>query len=235
MSHEQGVRPHDAPSSHRPKTLTDLPRELRDQIYEYATVSEYALPALATKIQQRLIPGGVKYALCVPSLACVCRALRQEVLQVYISHNTFDVYAGCYGLLDSAAGIKIWRKLLGPLVKHVRTIAFEMVLLHAHGWSEKHDFNTYLTMSLLDVRAFKWTSCCHAPGVAMSAGPHCVCDFSRGLSDRVAGASESKGDSLLNFAKEILSNEGEKVEEFYCGRCGLVGFVPVAYAKPLWP
>lgn len=231
MSHEQGVRPHDAPSSHRPKTLTDLPRELRDKIYEYATVSECVVPALATRRPAH----GITYALCVPSLACVCKALRQEVLQVYLSRNTFDLSAGFYSTLDSASNISVWRHLLGPLTKHVRTIMLEMVLLHSHDQPGRHDFNTYLTISLLGPGAFEWTSCCHAPGVAMSAGPHCVCDFSRGLSDRVAGASEIKGDSLLNFAKEILSNEGEKVEEFYCGRCGLVGFVPVAYAKPLWP
>ena len=106
MAHNARATPNDTPISSRPKTLTDLPRELRDQIYEYATTSSYALPSIVAKMSHEF-DRTTTYALHTPLLASVCKAPQQEVLEVYLSRNTFYLNSEVSPSLNSAASLRI--------------------------------------------------------------------------------------------------------------------------------
>lgn len=84
----------DAFTRRRPCRLLDLPAELRERIYEYAVTEANAVDTFSGRVKDKKKKQGKRPPLFrhrnwTPSLAAACRQLRDEVLPVYFSCNTF--------------------------------------------------------------------------------------------------------------------------------------------------
>jgi len=117
-------------NSHRQMTFLDLPRELRDKIYEYACVSNkpisalrYRLCAGRWRVEDELLP--------VPELVYVSKIVRAGALEVFVSRNTFALPLHC-PRCDQQEYLTHWRSALGPLAMHVRRLEFYIRHRHAH-------------------------------------------------------------------------------------------------------
>ena len=73
--------------------LTDLPRELRDHIYDYVVVEDRAIGVALTHAESRILGTNWEYdepsRLIQPSLTRVSRQIREEALEVFYKQNTF--------------------------------------------------------------------------------------------------------------------------------------------------
>lgn len=112
---QQSVPPRAAPI-----TLTDLPLELRKQIYGYVVVDEYALCSSRRYGFSRSFTANVFRQ---PNLAMVSRTIRSEALEVFLSRNIFSLRARAETHLSSPAElISRWRLTVGGRLRHVRRL-----------------------------------------------------------------------------------------------------------------
>lgn len=112
-----------------PTTFSDLPRELRDRIYEYAAVQNYPVGLLRSLGRQR--PNGARHYMVTPNqpaLALVSRQIRDEVLEVFLSFNIFEVRASMMSSLKTLASVvNEWRSSMSGQLRHLRHLRHRLI------------------------------------------------------------------------------------------------------------
>ena len=247
----RGVRTHPAPtangtpSNHRPKTFTDLPRELRDQIYGYATVIyPIARPGLGVTWSGN--HHGTEPSLPLPSLAYVSKSIRAGALEVYLSRNIFDLEPIPGMFNHPSQHLTCWRRMLGPLVTHVRRIKVRLSFRHAQptpsGREEKRRLDNFISLSLLEGITITHTVVCQAwhehspsasPGDVLNyeKSDHCVCDLVQGLETKMQATDGYHGGLFLHFTEGMLSGSGKEVKDVRCAKCDKVKLVAQESAR----
>lgn len=187
-----------------PTNFSDLPRELRDKIYECAVVEDSAIAPLDWHMRQR--PNLARYWVAVPNqpaLALVSRGTRNEVLEIFFSRNSFFIdrwYRG-RGRTPTML-INDWRSLMGDQLHHLRLITHhdEMSvpdLLHGD-------------RSVLRYAALKWSVRLVGGNVVIEHcalydtreyREHCVCDLKR----RSDASIYSDGRVLLELTEALCA------------------------------
>jgi len=118
-----------------PTTLTDLPLDLRNNIYEYVITQKSAICPIQCQWLRRA--NGIRYYHDVPvqpNLALVSRSIRTEVLEVFLMRNNFSLRPCATRYINSEAQlIARWRLLLGERPRHLRHITFVNVFRHPAG------------------------------------------------------------------------------------------------------
>lgn len=223
---QQSVSVHAAP-----KTLTDLPLELRKQIYAYVIVNEYEIWPM-----RNLWAPGAGYSEEVHNqlnLTLVSRHIRFESLQVFLSHNTFNlcVSSSRWGKLPSAAELgRRWRVELGERMRHIRRIVYEVRQSVNESpaktriiWS---DYRLYLGAEVV-VK--------HGSAAAMRNGTcigtmveRCGCELERRLRLAMQKVGGYDGRVLLQFAEslELVTDGLEWAQCAVCERSRLVEPAP---------
>ena len=134
-----------------PTTFFDLPRELRDKIYEYAVVQ--GAPACPFHLRWRRQLDDTSRTMATPlqpQLALVSRQTRDEVLEVFFSRNVFNFqpYPCGYARSISSFFIDTWRLAMGEHLRHLRRIIrlksqYVQNPGHAEGARKRYIFSIY--------------------------------------------------------------------------------------------
>ena len=111
--------------------LESLPGELRNRIYRYAVVQEEpVLPVLVEWSPKRNF-ASIRYCK-EPALAHSCDQIRDEVLSIFYSENTFNfatIESGLQGNLTEEA--KIWLRSTGKYSSKITSIAMSYCIENA--------------------------------------------------------------------------------------------------------
>lgn len=132
----------------RPCRLLHLPAELRERIYEYVVTEPNALDTYSGRVKdkkkkkQGKRPPLFRHRNWTPSLAAACRQLRDEVLPVYFSCNTFafrydqNYFAG----KTRDCQIRSFEKQVGADIRWIRKVKCALVHIISPKPAQNHLF-----------------------------------------------------------------------------------------------
>ncbi|KAK4613661.1 hypothetical protein CLAFUW4_09671 [Fulvia fulva] len=107
--------------------LFNLPSEIRNQIYHYLVVEHDPIDLLRLTWRKDMTGYGISM-IPEPALARTCKALRVEVLSLYLSDKTFNVGIGAHVLSmnETTHALSRWFSRLGTNARFLRHVELDV-------------------------------------------------------------------------------------------------------------
>lgn len=114
--------------------LLEMPAEIRNRIFEYAVTTSHAVNTYSGTVKDKKKKAGKRPTLFrhmnwTPELAATCKQIRDEVLPIYFSLNTFAFRwdLGHYGSERKDCQVRSFEKQIGVDIRWIRKIKCALV------------------------------------------------------------------------------------------------------------
>lgn len=199
-------------SNFQPKTFSDLPRELRDKVYEYLVVSPDTLHLwddIGTGVD-----GELKLPRVIKDIRRVSTSLAEEAVEVFLSGNRFCITpAGDPVAL--AEQLPRWKWYVGNDLEYLRHIELRLRYGILTVDALERRFETHDILYSFDMAEHLHVTLTRNDGAAS----YCVC----GLKSKVAALMQNvgcyHGEGLLDFLLPILRKSHSYRKETRCETC----------------